>query len=208
MTRLSLVVVLSTGLVVIGCAHQPPPTTRPSYATTQPSYWLDQPSPAHVDAKNFDQLWEACKQTARDYGFFIDREDYRAGLITTLPLTSKQFFELWHNDVQTAEDVADSSIATYRRTLQFQFSRQADGSYEVTPSVLIERYAQAEQPITASVYLKNAFRTQTQKRHRMVGSREIDRGLMLPTRYWYATGRDTVLEIDIAKKIGEKLAHS
>ncbi len=206
MRRLSLLLLT---VIAIGCAqHQPPPTTRPSYATTQPAYWLDQPSPAHVDAKDFDSLWEACAQVARDYGFFIDRQDYRAGLITTLPLTSKQFFEFWHNDVQTSEDLADSSIATYRRTLQFQFSRQADGSYEVAPSVLIERYAQAEQPITASVYLKNAFRTQTSKRHRMVGSREIDRGLLLPTRYWYATGRDTVLEIDIAKKVGEKLAHS
>ena len=111
MRRIPALLLLAT--IGMGCVqHQPPPTTRPSYSTTQPSYWLDQPSPAHVDAKDFDQLWEASKQVARDMGFFIDREDYRAGLITTLPLTSKQFFELWHNDVQTSEDLADSSIAT------------------------------------------------------------------------------------------------
>ena len=195
-------------ICVVGCAHQPRPTTRPSYATTQPSYWIAQPPSARVTSRNFDKLWKTAEETARQYGFALDREDYRAGVITTVPLTSKQFFEVWRNDVQTMEDLADSSLSTYRRTLRFQFQRNPDESYDITPIVIIERYAQAEHPITASVYLRTAFRRQRGARKQNIGTRETDVGIYLPHQYWYATGRDTVVEKDIARSMAHKLARS
>jgi hypothetical protein len=197
------------GLIAIGIAgcapmHQPAPTTQPSAATTQPDYWLQQKPVAKATFRDFQLLWNACEETARDYGFSLDRQDYRGGVITTVPLVSKQFFEFWRNDAQTAEDVANSSLNTYRRTLQFKIAREpAGGGYSATPEVLIERYVQAERPITSSVYLRNAFRS-TRGLH-PVGTRESDRGIFLPQRYWYATGRDEVLEADVAKHVRHKL---
>jgi hypothetical protein len=188
-----------------GCAHQPKPTTRPSLATTQPSFWYAQPPAATVTSTDFDRLWHAAEIAARDRGFTVDRQDYRAGLLTTVPLTSKQWFEIWRNDVQTPEDLAKSSLATYRRTLQFQIEKRPDGSFKATPQVLIERYVQAERPITASVYLSRAFRGTRNQRHPRSGSPEADRGIRLPTRYWYPTGRDTVLERDVAKAMEHRL---
>ncbi len=186
-------------IILCGCAEQPKPTTRPSIATTQPSYWYAQPASSEVSATDSKKLWNACEESARHYGFVLDRQDYRGGVLTTDPLISKQFFEFWRNDVQTAEDLADSSINTYRRTLRFVITKQPSGEYVAAPFVLIERFAQAEHPVSSQVYLRNAFRTQGGTRP--AGTPEADRGVYLPTRYWYATGRDQVLEKDVAKQV-------
>jgi len=194
------------GAAMMSCAHQPAPTTRPSIATTRPSYWIDQPEGEHISSGNFDELWKSCELAARHYGFAIDRQDYRGGVLTTVPLISKQFFELWHNDVQTAHDLADSSIAEYRRTLIFVFQKEPDGRFTVKPTVVIERHARSEHPISASVYLRDAFHNA--QGTRPVGTPEADWGILLPIDYWYATGRDWVLEKDVAKRVESQLKNS
>ena len=186
--------------IVAGCAHQPPPTTKPSYATTQPSYWLAQAPATRVTSPDFDLLWKACEEAARGYGFSLDRQDFRSGVITTYPLISKQFFEVWRNDVQTPHDLADSSINAYRRTIHFSIKRLPDGTFEMTPAIVIERQALAEHPVSASVYLRYAFRNDMRET-RSAGTAESDEGLQLPRNYWYATGRDTVLEKSVAKSV-------
>ena len=191
--------------LLAGCqVHQPAntPATQPSLATTQPSYWISQPGASSIDSADFDKLWSACEASAWHFGFQVDRRDYRAGVITTEPLISKQFFELWRNDVVTADDLERSSLATYRRTLRFQIEKR-DGHFRATPCVVIERYALAERPIAASVYLRRAFRSD--KVRHPVGTPESDRGIYLPRQYWYATGRDAVLEKNAADEVGKNL---
>jgi len=180
-----------------------PPATQPSTASARPAYWLRRPPVATIEAADFDQLWRACEESARHFGFTPDRLDYRGGVMTTLPLTSKQFWELWRNDVATLEDVANSSLATYRRTIRFDMDKTAEGGYRAAPRVVIERYARTETPITASVYLRNAFRTQ--RNSRAWGSRETDRGVYVPRQYWYATGRDEALEKNVASEVRKQL---
>jgi hypothetical protein len=181
-------------------------TTQPSQSTAsgRPPYWLRQPAVATVRSNDFDALWSACEEAARHFGFVLDREDYRAGVITTDPLTSKQFFELWRNDVATVEDLANSSLATYRRTLRFDIDKEKSGGYVAAPRVVIERYSRSETPISASVYLRNAFRTQRDSR--AWGNRETDRGVQLPRQYWYATGRDEAIEKQVAAQVSKRLA--
>jgi hypothetical protein len=159
-----------------------------------------------IEANDFEQLWRACEESARHFGFEPDRMDYRGGVLTTLPLTSKQFWEIWRNDVATLEDLANSSLSTYRRTLRFDIERTPAGGYVAAPRVVIERYARSETPITASIYLRNAFRTQ--RGSRTWGSRETDRGIYLPRQYWYATGRDDALEKNVGSEVRKQLAHA
>ena len=185
--------------LLAGCAHQPPATTRPSIATTQPSYWLAQPASVHISSPDFNRLWKSCEEAARSYGFSLDRQDYRDGVLTTMPLISKQWFEVWRDDVLTPGDLANSSINAFRRTIHFTFRRQQDGTFDVTPAIVIERQVIVEHPIAASVYLRNAFRDTLGTR--LVGNAEADEGLMYPGDYWYATGRDTVLEKAVAKTV-------
>ena len=178
--------------------------TQPSIASARPAYWLRKAPTVTIEASDFETLWRACEESARHFGFVLDRLDYRGGVITTQPLTSKQFWELWRNDVATLEDVGNSSLATYRRTLRFDIEKTPAGGYVAAPRVVIERYSRSETPITASVYLRNAFRTQ--RNARTYGSRESDRGVYLPRQYWYATGRDEVLEKNVASEVRKQLA--
>ena len=201
----ALALVLPLVASIVGCqSHQPQtaalPATQPSLATTQPTYWFEQPGVYAVESDNFDRLFAACEDAARHFHFVPDRLDPRRGIVTTVPMTGKQFFEFWRNDIATADDEADASLANYRRTLQFQVQRLATGGYRATPRVVIERYVQTERPITAQVYLREAFRSQ-RKQH-PVGTPESDRRILIPHSYWYATGRDVALE----KKVAEELA--
>jgi hypothetical protein len=213
-TRSNCTALLLLGIALLGgCALRQPassraaaPATQPSPQTARPPYWLKKPAVARVEAKNFDALWRGCEEAARHFGFVLDRQDFRGGVITTQPLTSKQFWELWRNDVATFQDVANSSLATYRRTLRFDVEKTGAGGYVAEPRVVIERFSRTEQPITSSVYLRNAFRTQRHSRN--WGTAETDRGVQLPRQYWYATGRDYVLEKDVAREVSKQLKRS
>ena len=210
--RSALITLVSTmALAAAGCASRQPspdaPAPRPSSpASARPPYWLRQPAVASVEANDFDRLWRACEETAHHFGFTPDRLDFRDGVLTTQPLVSKQFWEVWRNDVATVGDLAHSSVATYRRTLRFDIEKTPGGGYVAEPRVVIERFSRAEQPNTSSVYLRNAFRTQ--RNTRAWGTRETDRGVQLPRQYWYATGRDDALEKNVASELRKQLART
>lgn len=210
MSMAACAVMLLTPLIasLSGCQlHQPTtsaiPATQPSLATTQPSFWYDQAGVYSVESDHFAQLWNACEQTARHFHFVPDRLDKRAGVLTTEPLTSAQFFEFWHNDVATIADSADASLATYRRTLRFDIER-IPGGYRATPRVVIERFVETERPLTAQVFLRQTFRSQ--RHEHPVGTPESDRGILIPRTYWYATGRDVALEKHVWKALKGQLA--
>ena len=211
--RLHLIMLFATALGGGGCVTHPqdPAATQPAttvnLATTQPSYWLDQPAPAGARADDFQRLWSASEDVARDFLFRLDRQDYRAGLLTTRPLVSGQWFEPWRRDVRTAKDRNESSLATIRRTIRFEFERDGEGgAYRVTPKVLVERQSMTEQRITSSVVYQQYFRRPLRPGDRPRGTRESDVGILLPNRYWYPIGRDQAFEKALAEAIQKKVA--
>lgn len=187
-------------LVLSGCitgpsnpaATQPATAIDPDRATLQ--YWIDQPAIAHVHSDQFQPLWNACRDSARDRFFNIDRNDYREGLLTTFPVISQQFFEPWRRDTGDGRELLQSSLATVRRTLRFEFERDGD-FWTVTPKVVVERFSLAERRITSV----------TQYRTIVQGATEPDRlgpdGQRIANSYWYAIGRDTALEQTLADEI-------
>jgi hypothetical protein len=180
------------------------PTTNPTrLATTQRSYWTTQPAAVTVQSTSFNKLWIAAEDTAREFGFRLDRQDPRLGVLSTDPVTSKQLWEVWRKDSGNLTGTIDNSLESYRRSVRFQFEKIQNG-YAVIPRVIIERYTQAEQHIMSSVYLRYAFGGGG-NRYRPQGTKESDRGVYLPQAYWYATGRDYDLENQIAESILRKL---
>jgi hypothetical protein len=200
-------------LACTGCITRPqdPSATQPATAVpraqVQPAYWLEQPSIVSVQSNDFDRLWTATEDVARDFLFQIDRTDYRSGLLTTRPMVSAQWFEPWRHDVQTFGDAVESSLATIRRTLRFEFERLDDGTFRVWPKVLVERQALAERRITSAVSYRQVFARPARPDLRPRGTRESDVGVFLPDRYWYAIGRDDALERALARSIAKKLGN-
>lgn len=185
-----------------GCSHveRSPSITDITRTKGTQAYWIDKPANATVIHDNYDELWEACADTARWRGFRIDRVDYRSGLLTTWPLPSKQVFEPWKKDVVDLPDLAESSLASMRRIIRFEIARLDDGTFELVPKVLVERYSSSERRITSVTRYRESFAIKD-----IQGSRERDKGIDLPYTYWYVTARDDSLEKDLADGVRARL---
>lgn len=205
--------VLATALLATaaaGCAtpsHDHGPATRPAVATdvdparAEPEYWLAQTPALSVGDPDFDTLWDAAERVSQDYLFPIDRRDRRGGRLTTVPTISPQFFEPWRHELQTAGDVADSSTATLRRTILWDF-RPVSNGFAVTPKVLIERQVLTEQRISGLLG-RGYFRRVAD--NDVYGSREADQNVRLPDTYWYPVGRDFAFEERLQDKMLKQL---
>ena len=195
--------ILLLATFIAGCVADPssaPKATDIDPAQATPYYWISQPPAATVKDDDFFKLWDACRVEVRHREFLIDREDYRAGLLTTQPLTSRQFWEVWRRDVGTIDGLEDSSLASIRRTVRFNLIRQEDGTYLATPRVLIERYASVERRLTSITQYHTAFSSP-----RPTQESDTTTTPGLPTDYWYAVGRDQALEKDLAAAIQHRL---
>ena len=173
--------------------------------TTNPYYWLDQPSVAQIQDADFERLWRACERTARDYLFTLDRENYRTGLLTTLPLVSRQEFEPWRPDTGTDKQVWESTICTIRRTLRFQVTRANDGSYIAIPKVLVERQTILERRTTDVDQYHEAFSGPTAVSSESITSDE-PADIVIPNKYWTPIRRDTEMEKQVAVHVNTVLS--
>jgi hypothetical protein len=193
-------------LVLPGCASSHPDgmtATKAELKRSQPDYWWNQPAVVHVSARDFYKLWNACKGELYVRLFIVDREQYRDGLLTSEPLVSKQFFEFWRTDAVTVHDVAESSLATMRRIVRFEVTKQKDGSYDMVPKVLVERFESTERRLTAFNQYHESF---TAPRTYM--DEPDESGVQLAADYWYVVRRDSDLEKDLANSIKRRLEHS
>ncbi len=210
------------GLLLTGCAGAPrealprDSTTSTQSATTQlattqsaktqaanalPARMKRSTTQPSVSSKDFDALWKACEKALHARHFRIDRRDYRGGLITTFPLISKQFFEIWRTDALGVDDVAESSLNTIRRTVRIEIEHDdTTGVYTAIPHVEIERYSTAGRRLTSAATYRSAF-----KRTDARGTRESDAGILIPGRYWYSLGNDERLEAALAKSMRNRL---
>jgi hypothetical protein len=203
MLKRSAIVGAALGLAALaGCTHvaESPALTQTDRTLAQPAHWLAQPANASAGHDNYDALWEACVEAARHRGFRPDRLNYREGILTTQPLVSKQIFEVWRRDVVTIGDQVESSLATERRIIRFEISRESESEFRCVPKVLVEHYAAAERRITAIQRYREAFSITN-----VQGSKERDRGLDIPPEYWYVTGRDAAMEKQLAAAIESRV---
>jgi hypothetical protein len=122
--------------------------------------------------------------------------------MTTFPQVSKQFFEVWRDDVATLPAALESTLGTVRRSVRVEVRRREDGTYEAAPKVVVERYAQAERRVTSVARYAEVLAIDPLAE----GSRQRDRiGADLPAAYWYTLGRDEPLEKQIANAVRRNL---
>lgn len=212
MTTMRLAIILTLGgllVLPVGCGgRHAPPTTQPHIATDIPaeqvkvSYWLAQPAANTVNDSNYDRLYDACEHVVRQHRFEVDRHDYRSGLLSTRPLISKQFWEPWRSDVGSGGQLVASSLATYRRTIQWTIERHGEG-FAASPRVVVERFAGDDRRLTTVVHYNSALsgaEAQTSLPSPTLGR--------VPASSWYAVGRDEPLEAKLAEEVQKRLARN
>jgi len=211
MSRLRIITLACGALLAVavgGCAQR---TGTPTGLATieQPTrtatvdYWVTQPGVAQAQSADFDRLWQASVDTCREFDYPIDRTDYRLGVLTTKPRVSPQFFEQWRRELCSMHDQVQSSLQTVRRSFRFEFTRNAGGRYVVVPKVVIEQLALEQRRITAVSEYRAAFLPPTDNTPNQTNGVAAP-----PIKYWYAIGRDELLEKRLAEDIRDRVAHA
>ncbi len=176
---------LAAMLVPMGC--------QPKY--TQP---VIEPEALTPQQQNFQQLWQASRKVLIGYHFHIDRQDPRAGVMTTWPMTGKQIFELWRKDAARASDSGESTLQTIYRAAKVNIRKKTEGQgYEPIVEVFVSR---SDKPIDSIASTSDAYDmfTKRSKRRKLTGAQEASQLVDL--------GNDRALEAkltaDILKKAG------
>ncbi len=68
--------------------------------------------------QNFEAVWRASRRVLRKHYFTLDREDRRAGIIVTRPMTGQYAGEFWRRDAATRRDLAEGTIQTLYRQVK------------------------------------------------------------------------------------------
>lgn len=112
------------GMVLAGCANYTQPVGPPQNLT--------------VEQKNFEALWLGSMDVLRANYFVIDRQDRRAGVITTKPLLGKHWFELWRHDAAGWYNMSESSLQTIYRTAEVRIRPAAENAGTFRATVLVQ----------------------------------------------------------------------
>lgn len=191
----AMVGALCACLALAGCTQRPTWTSDPEAATYD--FWLDRPAVVRVEARDYARLWQAAEGAHRRFGFERSTSDYRGGLLTTEPRDGGQFFEPWRDELRTPPAVLESSLASVRRRVRFDFGQTDDGRFWVEPRVVVERLASGERRLTEAGDFTRALGAGRQHRQSAEGK----------ARYgWYPTGRDHALERSLANRIAGRSA--
>lgn len=101
---LPLILLLLAGVLGVGCQA----TLRP-YAAA--------PNPVAIDAREYDRVYAAAIDVLRDYGFRVDRQDHRFGVVTSHPLSSPTVGEPWYPQNTTLAQAMESTLNHVRRVV-------------------------------------------------------------------------------------------
>ncbi len=180
-----LIVVLSL-VAAIGC-QAPAQPANPTMARVGVSSEEDR-----------DQLWQSIEDTLRDHYFQVDREDRLAGIITTEPKISAQWFEFWRAQPQPAYYWWESNLNTVERKAEVNLKPAAEGeTTEVTVQVNRFKYNLEERQIDNSAA---ALRLYSGGAPTVSGKTERAQ----ESGYWIHLGRDEYMERLLLDKIRDR----
>ncbi len=196
---------MTSSLLLSGCVTDSRPAAPGALINAKPEtatvpYWAEKPATVFVIARSYDRLWDACDAVSHQYLFSIDRTDYRNGVMTTRPLVSKYVTEFWRNDVVGFSELANSTLAVYRRTIRYEITRQDDQHFSAGVKVIVERSATFERRVTTAIQYRDSFTAPPPG-----AEFHADDGTVQPFQTWYAVGRDPAMEEAIVKSLESTL---
>jgi len=175
------IVIVALALALTGCA-------RPS---------IHRSNVIAIEAEEYNRVFDATVLVLREYGFTVDRHDFRHGVVTTIPVSSPTVLEPWSNQNRTTAQALGNTLTHQRRILtvsltametdQAEVDEGDEGDFELRVEAQIERRQVPRRHMTRSA-----------AGHRILGTLHTtpaelaDRGITHD--YWAAVGRDAPLE--------------
>jgi len=103
---------------------------------TEPRVAIDPSGPPAV--RNFDAVWHGSLEVLRACRFRIDRQDRRAGIITTRPMLARHWFEFWRRDAVSSFDLIEGTVQTVMRQAKVRIAPRRGRPDEYEPVVIVE----------------------------------------------------------------------
>lgn len=153
------------------------------------------PTDTQLTGADFEQLWQTGLEVLRRYNFRPDRQDRRAGVITTLPTTGAQWFEFWRPGIHGGFEAAEANLHTVRRQATVRILPAAEqGQLYVSVQVDVYRYAAPERQVTTASGALQIFGEK-------LPTAEGEMGSQAGAAYWVSLGRDSRLEDELLRRI-------
>lgn len=176
-------------------------------STTQPTTLPDVADPNQTTQSiyggNYEIMWRESMLLLNRLGFRLDRQDYRQGVLTTLPQETPNVAEFWASDRGSFKSSLEGTVNYYRRTVRLTIEpRNNYESYHISVQVLVERRTNPTEEIGGPVHAGAGAFTRQESGLRsdfVSGSREE-----LQTR-WYVVGREPGYENFILKRLMKKI---
>jgi len=132
-------------------------------------------------------MWDAAQDVLRDQRMPLDRVDHRTGRLTTLPVTSKNFFEFWRHDVATQYDLWEATLRLIRRRVVVTID-PTPGLAQRVISVVVkkERFSSPDRQFNSSAAAYHFFRDSLPAARTGAAIRRSDSG-------WLDDGSDPAL---------------
>jgi len=107
---------------------------------------------------SYDNVWKQAADVLAKAGFTLDRQDYRLGALTTLPLPSTQIVEFWKPQQVNAVDSLENTVNNQRRSARLTITT-VEGKpqfYEIAVQVLVERETNPDEAIAGPVFVEGS----------------------------------------------------
>jgi hypothetical protein len=165
---------------------------------SEPIATAPEPLVVQVEA---DQVWGACQAELKKRGFRLDRVDRRSGIIETYPLTSKQWFEFWCQDVVTDYDLAESILHTIRRRVTMAVTGEPEDQYRLQCRVAVERLSASPELTSGQVRVRDIFGQSAGR----IPTPSVSETRKKRQPQWLPIGQDHALETDILQSLDRAL---
>lgn len=152
--------------------------------------------PADMTPDDEDRLWSAAELALRDRGYDLDRMDRSAGILTTRPVVSQQFFEFWRRDVVTWHDWFEASLNVIRRWVDVRRVQDEARSCLIV-TVFKQRLTAPDRQFNSS---GAAYRIFTGNLPTATGELRVHPDQIR----WIDLGRDAALEAELTTEIAER----
>ncbi len=147
------------------------------------------------DENEFDDLWETILRVLRRVSLQPDRQDRREGVITTLPITTQQWFEFWRHDAMGPYQFLESSMHTIQRQATIRIHRGEANRYRVSVRIDVFRFSTPERQVTTP---SGAYGMYSEKRPTEAGEMAKQAG---SAAHWVLLGRDPRMEGVLLRRI-------
>lgn len=132
---------------------------------TPPAHTVDRPRlPKDAAEREYEQLWQASRKTLMKYGFELEWQDRRSGMMTTRAISSGYLLEAaWRHDATSLYYLGENTLHNMYRAAEVSIERTPTGSYTFTVQVAMARSNAKPRMITDSSTLTTEIRGEITK---------------------------------------------